>query len=113
MSDERALVEYLGSDPERTVKLVVPARVVGDGGIVTKIRGEKTYMITRRVRVFQEGHKSSRNFEPDEGMVFLVPADGPTHITVDINSISQDTDVVWHVNVQDIEFAMGKIRGCY
>lgn len=111
MSTEHAMEDYLNSDPELVVKMIVPLRVVGNGGIVTKIKGEKRYEVFRTIRIFTEGEKKAQKMEAPKGMVWLAPADESTTGSLDMNTLHEDTEVVWHVSVNDIAFAMGKAYG--
>lgn len=75
----------------RPISVLLPAIQIPIGSKVTKLRGEKVYIIKGTIRIY--GANGERNeLAAPPGTRFLCPAEG------DINGVAGDTQLVWQTN---------------
>jgi len=70
------------------MKVIMKAREIPLGSTITKIRGAKEYIINDRIRIFDTEFKEIKS---SDGARFI------TSGNADINVVSCDSELVWHV----------------
>lgn len=85
------------------MKVLIPAKDIPLGSIVTKKTGDKPYTIREGVKIYGTvEQQTTREIKCDDGTRFLVSAAG------DINIVNSDTELLWHVCDDDLYFYMDK-----
>lgn len=87
----------------RAMKVIMPAGQIPLGSTVTKIKGEKPYNLTDRLRVFSSDGSPRRDILAEKGTVFLVHEG-------DANAIAASTEVVWLTNSEELLTYLGDIE---
>ena len=79
------------------MKVLMPAKDIPLGAIVTKKTGDKPYTIRENVKIYGTVEQQTiREIKCDDGTRFLVSATG------DINIVNSDTELLWHVSDRDL-----------
>lgn len=83
-------------DQETELGVVLTAREVPDGSIVTKLTGTTRYVIRHTLRLFQNQDPQSRKPPVQIDGTFLVNDRG------DISQVSDDSKLIWYAEAQQI-----------
>jgi len=75
------------------MKVVLAARFIPEGAIVTKVTGQKEYKLTSEIKFYGEG--APENVTADKNIRFLVN-DGQ------INIITADKELMWRVEANEL-----------
>jgi len=70
------------------LKVLLKAKRIPDGSVVSKSGGEKKYTLKFNVKIYSEAGNTTITAE--KGTVFLVGSDA-------INAVSEDCELKWHV----------------
>ena len=81
----------MNTDSSRKFKIILSAREIPFGEMVTKINGEKKYTLKERVIIYGENRQE---IQSAPGIVFMVGLDGA------INAIVDTTELVWHADYE-------------
>lgn len=78
------------------MKVILPLKDIPDGSIVTKITGNKEYIIRSELRIIGDENQIIHS----NGVKFLIPQ---SMSTSSISAINWDKEMIWHVE-EDVFF---------
>ena len=76
---------------EEFLKLILPAKLIPEKSVVTKKTGEKEYILTKSIKIYDQVGKSNQVINANDGTVFLVDGEN-------INVHSGETLMCWVVD---------------
>ena len=77
------------------MKVIVCAKFIEDGTTVTKVKGQKTYILKRSIKIYGENRKE---ITCDSSCVFLMDNMG------NIDMIPEDKELIVHVHPEDLMY---------
>ena len=84
------------------LKLIVPAGDLPDGAVVTKVTGQKKFVIKRVLTIYYEPSagpaENKRTIPAEAGCVFLVDGDG------NANAVGAEKEVKWVVGLDQLNY---------
>ncbi len=92
----RADVGRVQTSPDTLMKLILNASDIPLGSTVTKITGEKEYILRDELKVYGENSTEPRSLKASKGTVFMVSDHG------DANAVSGDTKLAWIVDKEEL-----------
>jgi hypothetical protein len=86
-------IESKNIDPDDELRVLLPAAMIGNGGIVSKRTGRQTFTLAHNIKVYRQA--SDQAPITIEGF-FLLNNSGS------INQVDAETELHWHVTAQDL-----------
>jgi len=82
------------------MKIILPAQAIPAGSTVTKITGQKEYILRDDIKIFgsinPDQQDMLRELRADKGTRFMVSADG------NISIVAGDSELLWHVDADQL-----------
>jgi hypothetical protein len=87
-------------------KIIAKASSIPLGAEVTKVKGEKVYIIKDRIRIFPEDGrpKTQQEIVAEDNSFFLVSGNG------DINVVGGKKELVWHADIDELGSFLDELR---
>lgn len=83
-----------------TFKVILPAEVIPVGATVTKVTGQKEYILRDDIKIYgstsEDQKDMMRELRADKGTRFMVAEDG------NINIVAGGTELLWHVDAEGL-----------
>jgi len=82
------------------MKVILPAQAIPAGSTVTKITGQKAYILRDDIKIYgsvnPEQQEMLRELRADKGTRFMVSSDG------NISIVAGESELIWHVDADEL-----------